>query len=148
MTNLPEEPSVRLRAGKHRYSTKKSDTSKHKFIVLDHGEERVYEWTLQGHWVYLRNCKKADSVGGIFIPDKSTDITNNCEVIAVGKECGKWREIKKTQEGIEDLVHQVNNPLLPGDIVTVPDVHSWALTRSPYCDWEYLMDEDAIVAIL
>jgi len=98
----------------------------------------------RNHWLYCRLGRRPESVNGIYIPDKSRDICNWLDILALATaqslprpnpchEDEPWWGIPKCYD--------------VGDMVMVPDDHPWGIKRSRlWWDCELFIDESVVRA--
>jgi hypothetical protein len=99
-----------------------------------------------GHWLYCRRCVRADSVGGIVVPDKSRDWSNDdhdwLEVIAIGDKVGKPLDWPKALLEHRKQPRTLSADFKIGDLVMVDrHLEDWQIQHSPYCEYEFFIHE-------
>ena len=97
-----------------------------------------------GHWMYVRKCMRPEIDGGVALPDSFQENTNWCWVLAIGPNVGKQRTGKYLNDNEHETYKWLNNPVAVGDTVSAPDTHPWGIKRSPYCYFDYFVDEQVM----
>jgi co-chaperonin GroES (HSP10) len=119
------------------------------------GQDGKFNIKLLGHRVYVRKCVQPDLTdedGKLIIAlcDKSKEMTNWCEVLAVGPECGKSRRGTRRELRAKDLDRWVDCIVTPGDFVVLPECSKRNMMwRGGLGDEsELIVDESEMIAML
>jgi len=109
--------------------------------------------TIRGRYLYVKKCKREETLGGIAIPYKTRTDTTFCLVLAVGQGCGKWHKLSETDEKInetlENTIFQIveccPNDIKVNDKILLPDYDPYfsqkGISRTAYANDEYLIHE-------
>ena len=136
------------------YETRKHPTNKSKYILMNHSTETAEEVRLQGWWLYVRLTERAESLDGIYLPQKSRDEhTCTYEVIAVGEMVGEYRHRQPKFKGVQEMDRNAVLDVEVGDTILIPekctsDSSGYArfVKRSCISDFEGLIDAGLILA--
>ena len=138
----------------NRYETIKHPDDDTKLILLDNEAETAEPVQIMHHMVYLRMTEREDIINGIYLPGKSKD--DHCtfwEVIAVGRECGRFRRLEKRYKNVSEFCLNPETTYSVGDIVLIPEKatregtgYQYLVKRSPASQYEGLVDEGLILA--
>jgi len=105
-----------------RYETIKHPDDESKYILMDNDEKTATPVSVLGHRVYIRLCERSEEAGGIILPQKSRDEhTTIYEVIAIGRECSRFREKFRR---FKDVPYMDCNAILDikvGDTIIIPE---------------------------
>jgi len=122
-------------------------------IIYDNETLETRTIKIKDRHLYVKKCKRAESVDGIAIPEKTRKNTTVCLVLAVGSGCGKWHELSEDEERLNEtidnslfkIVECTAGDIAVGDKVFFPDVDPYGaqkgINRMPYGDDEYLVHE-------
>jgi len=104
------------------FETQKHPTNKHKYLVLNHKTEKAQEVRLQGFWLYVRMTERAESLKGVYLPQKSRD-EHTClyEVLAIGECVGELRRNDKKFRGVPEFDRNAVLDVSVGDTILVPE---------------------------
>ncbi len=131
-----------------KYKTIKDPDSINHYIVMNMADKTARRVLQKGHWIYLRKTERAEQIGGIYLPDLSRDDTQVCEVIAIGDRCHMYRPPQKKFKDLVDFSRNGDIRVNTGDLVIVPETQPEFITRSPYCDDEFMIDCALIKAVV
>jgi len=137
-----------MRINPTRYKTIKDPDSLNHYIVMDEKTKTAKRVLQCGHWLYLRQTERAEQTRGIYLPEMSRDDTQVCEVIAIGDRCHEYRKPQKKFKDVVDFCRNGDIRVNTGDLVIVPDTQPEFITRSPWCDNEFMIDRDLIKAVV
>ncbi|MCP4644028.1 MAG: hypothetical protein GY851_26535 [bacterium] len=118
-------------------------------VVTEEG--RTETFTLREHWLYVRKLEHPDEYeGGLIVrTDAAREDTNTCSVLAIGPAVGQRRIRRRYLDNErKPVTRHLVNPVRLGDTILCPNDHAWGITRSPYCYFDYFVDEDVVQAIL
>ena len=137
-----------------RYTTQKHPSDKHKFLILDHKEETAKSFRVKGYMCYIRMTERAESIGGIYLPEKSRDDSITIyEIISIGEKVNTYRPYSLMYKNIP---HFQRNPVTNfdvGDIIIIPEKatsessgYMRLVKRSIVSDYEGFIDCGLILA--
>ena len=136
------------------YTTHKHPENPHRYLILDHDTQTAKVVRVQGWWVYVRLTERAESLDGIYLPEKSRDEhTCTYEVIAIGECVNDYRQKEKKHRGVLEFDR---NPVLDikvGDTILIPEKatadsggYKDFIRRSDISEFEGLVDCGLILA--
>lgn len=136
------------------YETQKHPTNPHRYLVLDHDTETAQEVRLQGYWLYVRLTERAESLDGIYLPEKSRDEhTCTYEVIAIGECVNDYRRKERKFKDVAEFDRNAVLDVEVGDTILIPekctaDSSGYAsfVKRSCISEFEGLVDSGLILA--
>ncbi len=114
-----------------------------KFLAIqDSDQGSVKSFLLRGRWFYCRKCVKDETVGGIAIPEASTEDTNCVTILAIGEKCGETQKLTKQEKNLKDMCAGMSiDGIGIGDTLMCPEDHPWGIMRSPWVPFEYFIHE-------
>lgn len=127
--------------------------SEHEIVRVNRETGDAKYITIKGRYLYVKKCKRDETVGGIAIPYKTRTDTTFCLVLAVGEGCGKWHQLTETDEKINETLDNTVFQIVeccPDDIhvfdkVFAPDYDPYfsqkGISRTAYANDEYLLHE-------
>jgi len=138
------------------YTTHKHPVDEHKYLILDHSTEKATAVTLLSHWLYIRLCERAEELDGILLPQKSRDEHNTLyEVIAVGRDVRRHREITQRYRNVPDMQCNAILDIAVGDTIIIPEKatadssgYEGFVKRSTVSEYEGMIDKGLVLAVV
>jgi co-chaperonin GroES (HSP10) len=137
-----------MRYDNGRYKTIKDPKSENHYIVMDEKTKTAERFLQRGHWLYVRRNERAESINGIYLPERSRDDTLCCEVIAIGAKVSQFRKYEKKMKDVVDFCANSDIDVSVGDTVVVPETAVEYITRSPWNEDEWMIDKGLIKCVL
>lgn len=101
---------------------------------------------VRGHWLYCKKCvtpELTDEENRVLValPERTQDTSQWVQVLAVGPDCGKRRDLPEWKKKLPDMRVWCSDPIRVGDLLLCPNHHAWGIVESPYDADEYFIDE-------